>query len=228
MIFDTISHDIRPYLERKYAIAQQGADAQTSNANTAAMSAQTDRMALPSENRLREATANYTDVQGRYLPLTAVSGASRDFAGAREASANAAFTDYRRTDFSDELKALFGITSGLVANDGRTGARAGGVQPNVPTQPPRYSAPPYAGDLYDPRNPTNMTSLTPEELTRRVRGPGYAKGTARVPGKGAPTKDTVKARLAPNEAVLNAAAADLLGRGFIERLNQIGAHKLGI
>jgi hypothetical protein len=40
--------------------------------------------------------------------------------------------------------------------------------------------------------------------------------------------DTVKAKLAPNEAVLNREAADMLGRGLIQALNSVGAQKMGM
>lgn len=57
---------------------------------------------------------------------------------------------------------------------------------------------------------------------------GYAKGIAKVPGKGSPKKDTVKAKLAPGEAVLNADAAETMGRGLIAALNQVGAQRMGL
>jgi hypothetical protein len=38
----------------------------------------------------------------------------------------------------------------------------------------------------------------------------------------------VKAKLAPGEAVLNKAAADMAGRGAISRLNAAGARKMGM
>lgn len=59
-------------------------------------------------------------------------------------------------------------------------------------------------------------------------GLGFAKGTARVPGKGDGTKDTVPAKLAPGEAVLNKPAADMAGRGLIAVLNKMGAQKMGM
>lgn len=69
-----------------------------------------------------------------------------------------------------------------------------------------------------------------EDLMRQKNQPstGYAKGTARVPGKGDGTKDTVKAKLAPGEAVLNKAAAEGMGRGLIAALNKMGAKKMGM
>lgn len=57
---------------------------------------------------------------------------------------------------------------------------------------------------------------------------GYRKGIARVPGKGNGTKDTVKAKLAPGEAVLNKAAAEHMGRGLITALNALGQQKMGM
>lgn len=57
---------------------------------------------------------------------------------------------------------------------------------------------------------------------------GFAKGTARVPGKGDGTKDTVNAKLAPGEAVLNKPAAEGMGRGLIAALNKLGAQKMGM
>jgi len=56
----------------------------------------------------------------------------------------------------------------------------------------------------------------------------YSSGTAKVPGKGSPKVDSVDAKLAPGEAVLNAAAADHLGRTTIALLNAIGEQKMGL
>jgi len=77
------------------------------------------------------------------------------------------------------------------------------------------------------------TSLTPIDagLTRPLGSSsrmGFAKGTARVPGKGSPKKDTVPAMLAPGEAVLNQPAAEGLGRGLIALLNAAGQQKMGM
>lgn len=64
-----------------------------------------------------------------------------------------------------------------------------------------------------------------DELGNPIRA---KKGLTRVPGKGDGKKDTVKARLAPGEAVLNKAAADGMGRGLIAALNKVGAQKMGL
>lgn len=57
---------------------------------------------------------------------------------------------------------------------------------------------------------------------------GFKRGIARVPGKGNGMKDTVKAKLAPGEAVLNKAAADHMGRGLIGALNKAGAQRMSM
>ena len=59
---------------------------------------------------------------------------------------------------------------------------------------------------------------------------GYSlkTGTEKVPGKGSGKVDTVDAKLAPGEAVLNKAAAEHLGRGFIKMLNHMGMMKMGM
>jgi hypothetical protein len=75
-----------------------------------------------------------------------------------------------------------------------------------------------------PTPPASVTAAAQQEDQMKR----YAKGTARVPGKGDGTKDTVKAKLAPGEAVLNKAAADGMGRGLINVMNQLGAKKMGM
>lgn len=74
--------------------------------------------------------------------------------------------------------------------------------------------------------------LRDEETTSKKRGGNIGTslkhGTEKVPGKGDGTKDTVPAKLAPGEAVLNKAAAEFMGRGLIKKLNQMGMHKMGM
>ena len=66
---------------------------------------------------------------------------------------------------------------------------------------------------------------------------GQKKGTAVVRPKGvglkaalkaSGKKDTIPAKLATGEAVLNKSAADMLGRGMIAKLNAKGAAKMGM
>ena len=65
---------------------------------------------------------------------------------------------------------------------------------------------------------------------RKRYGLGHSlkTGTEKVPGKGSGKVDTVPATLAPGEAVLNKAAAEHLGRGFIKMLNHMGMMKMGM
>ena len=58
--------------------------------------------------------------------------------------------------------------------------------------------------------------------------PGYASGASQVPGIADPRVDSVRANLAPQEAVLNAGAADMVGRGLIDVLNAMGNLKMGM
>lgn len=55
-----------------------------------------------------------------------------------------------------------------------------------------------------------------------------AKGETKVPGKGSGKVDKVPRLLAPGEAVLNKAAAGMLGRKKIAELNKKGAKKMGL
>lgn len=56
----------------------------------------------------------------------------------------------------------------------------------------------------------------------------FRKGIAKVPGKGDGKVDTQPAMLAPGEAVLNKAAAGMLGRKKITQLNKKGVKKMGM
>ena len=90
------------------------------------------------------------------------------------------------------------------------------------------------GSFYDTLNRANSSEGTGlgdavDSVRSRYRSiGGLKKGTARVPGKGDGTKDTVPAKLAPGEAVLNKAAAEHVGRGLIAHLNSMGAEKMGL
>ena len=56
----------------------------------------------------------------------------------------------------------------------------------------------------------------------------YAGGTDQVPGQGTGAVDKVPAMLAPHEAVLNAGAANHVGRHLIDVLNALGAHNMAM
>lgn len=68
-----------------------------------------------------------------------------------------------------------------------------------------------------------------DEAKRRALG--LKKGTSKVvdkSGNGSPYKDTVPAKLAEGEAVLNAGAAKLIGRGNIADINKKGLRYMGL
>lgn len=77
-------------------------------------------------------------------------------------------------------------------------------------------------------------SIIQEEMKRQ----GFKKGTEYVSkgitkvkdktGNGSPTEDTVDAKLAEGEAVLNAGAAELIGREGIAELNKEGLKEMGM
>lgn len=117
------------------------------------------------------------------------------------------------------------LDSDPIAEGGFGGSMYGGVQDFIPTGPGSAN---YETKL---RNQMEVQEQLREELAPKKKNKGYTllkKGTAKVPGKGDGTKDTVPAKLAPGEAVLNKAAAEHLGRGLIKMLNQYGMHKMGM
>lgn len=69
----------------------------------------------------------------------------------------------------------------------------------------------------------------PRQIEEELKKQGLRKGKTRVTDPdGSPTEDTVDAKLADGEAVLNAGAAEMLGRDVIERLNVEGVGLLGL
>ena len=70
-----------------------------------------------------------------------------------------------------------------------------------------------------------------QQIEEEMKRQGYRKGVTRVKdktGKGSPKKDTVDAKLAEGEAVLNAGAANILGRKSIADLNKKGLAAMGM
>ncbi len=71
----------------------------------------------------------------------------------------------------------------------------------------------------------------PIQIEEELKRQGLRTGTDFVTdetGNGSPTVDTVDAKLAHGEAVLNAGASKLVGRAEIARLNKVGAKMLGL
>jgi hypothetical protein len=112
---------------------------------------------------------------------------------------------------SYEMRPWFSRTGGL-------SAPAGGGLPQITATGVTRSAP-------NLRGPAGQEQ---DRLSQLRQFQGFAKGTARVPGKGSGKVDTVPAVLAPGEAVLNKAAAEKMGRGTIAKANAAGARKMGM
>ena len=112
-----------------------------------------------------------------------------------------------------------------------TDAIAANIGANIP-QP--SVTPPPAPQPSSMLSPSPMTSSPPsnpsddEEDDLGLGGWRFSKGTARVPGKGSGKVDTVPAKLAPGEAVLNKGANDAMPQGLVAALNAMGAAKMGL
>jgi hypothetical protein len=192
----------KPWLERKYnnMDAQTGIQQQT--ANTEAMRAQA--AAELDLARASEAPANIAETQSR-------------------AGLNRAQTGLVGSQTQDQnLKNRAGAAYIPILNE-FTGA---GGAPSTSLSSPvfRLSAPGSLG-----------SSLESDERRRRGLRMGteevMVKGKTKVKdkkGKGSPTVDTVPAVLAEGEAVLNAGAAEIMGRDEIRELNKKGLRDMGL
>jgi len=185
--------------------------------------------------------SRYLDQKYANLGLIARSQAAENFAKAGLLGAQAqqfgptAETDRRLTGATAELKEMDVLDRRFpkviqrvmpTAEPENAGDRVGstGANPGLAGAPAKQ--PSAATD-----DNSSYQRVIRDLMRQRSQGgqaPGYAKGVARVPGKGDGTKDTVKAKLAPGEAVLNKAAAEGMGRGLIAALNKMGAKKMGM
>jgi hypothetical protein len=204
-------------IDRKYDILQQQADAQTGLENAQASVLPGDAAA---RQALQRAQAFQTNQTAQQVAPLAQAQLQQTQAGIGETGARAGYYGALGRATLDPLSApsalelhsfatQYGYPSGRLnvqpgANGGLTGTQggeaAGGLAPGA-----------FSAD--------NKLHLDGGE-------PGYSKGTAKVPGKPNGNKDTVKAKLAPGEAVLNKGAAEHMGRGLIGVLNAIGQHKM--
>ena len=197
--------DIDYWLSRKYAgiDAQNNADMIRANASAGLQRAQT--AVLPdttaADIAFQRAQTQHIGVETNLLPAESAARIRAANAGATRDTASAGLIGAQTTEQVADTRALDSILkSNSLAN--------GAIRRLYSSSLPDISL-----DAVDQRN-------------RAIRG--YAKGTARVPGKGSPKVDSVKAKLAPGEAVLNKPAADGLGRGLIAALNKMGSQKLGL
>lgn len=219
---------IQGFLNRKYSVLEQ-------NANTAALAERTRADLGFGELAQRgiavRADANLANTRAALLPAEAAS--TNALRGAQTANVTQttdllperAFTDNRGGRATSALQESLNlpitpVAPGAVGVGGGFG-RGATTLDQVIADRQRRGMPALSGSL-GLQGPDDILDVTP-----RVRM-GFAKGTARVPGKGSGKKDTVPAKLAPGEAVLNKAAADMAGRGAIAKLNAAGARKMGM
>lgn len=250
--------DISGLLARKYDILQQNADAQNrlSWAQSGLIGAQTQtepmeaaarataargagaagfgQAALSQANALQvpglaqseigERTAQAQDLVGHNW-LQHIQGNMYDPNGPQARDANAA-ANLRW--FGDAGYGYMGAGTDGSAAPGTSGSRWSipGLAPAGSTAPV-----PSGGNVVNgnPMAPGAFSATGRIETAGGNAGqPRYDTGTSQVPGDGSPKVDSVSAKLAPGEAVLNAAAAEHLGRSTIDFLNAIGAHKMGL
>lgn len=202
---------IAPWLATKYAIGKQSADAATVNANAGM--------------------------------IRSVAGAKVDNATAAEIAPNAevqrAYTGAQTGDVrvgTQQKTNLLPISEwqGRMADPaawGMLGLRPPGTGMAAPGTPGMVGSG-MTGMSSNQRSildgvPDPTLSLTPTLDQRQPVG-HYSKGTAKVPGKGSGKVDTVPAKLAPGEAVLNKGAAEMFGRENIANLNAHGAAAMGM
>lgn len=169
-------------------------------------------------------------------------GADKQAASA--AAQTSAFRDVSAMRDAGETRRNQATIDAGIVNTGITNAPYSQSSTNaMDTASQRYTAP-RMGYLSGSNTSPSASSLTPRvsgggdnsltkgmsEGTFELDGASrrFSKGTAKVPGHGDGTVDTVDAKLAPGEAVLNKAAAEMLGRGLIDLLNKHGMLQMGM
>ncbi len=187
-------------LKRKYDLMQQEAASQAARAAADVANARTAAARTPAQNALNFAQAGLYGVQTDEFGASAASQRGLEGAQSRRLDSDTALNLSDLQPANEAFRRQLGIGLGL-----RPSTDFMSVRP------------------YRPGIDEDYTLGSTGRFARN-----YAKGTARVPGKGSGKKDTVKAKLAPGEAVLNKAAADNLGRGMIAALNKVGARKMGL
>jgi hypothetical protein len=199
--------DFQDALNRKYDIMQQEVRARARSAGGGLSPELMNQRARRGQNPMTGVGVDYRDTMGQSPAPAAQQGSAQ------------------------------GGASGMTAPDTSTGFL---TAPPAPVEPPpassstRISDPTMGvtgiGDTYRSNAYTLPAFTTTATSRNRDASDPYrfAKGTARVPGKGDPRRDTVPAKLAPGEAVLNKPAADMAGRGLIAALNKLGAQKMGM
>ncbi|MDR3427799.1 hypothetical protein [Silvimonas sp.] len=219
--------DISGALETKYSILQQQADAAKTNAAAnASLAAARVKTEIPAQAGLMGAQGAYYGAEAQTLPgfRNALSGYYQGMGAAEQAQAGLLGANTQQTlhglgpGNEDNYWIAQSMRPGFTAGQQRLGGDNGSSD-GVTTTPVGTPRSVMDNGSY-PSQSQGVTSIGTGAVSK------YAKGTAKVPGKGKPNKDTVPAMLAPGEAVLNQGAADHVGRNLIDVLNAIGAHKM--
>lgn len=197
--------------------------AQASNLRSTANATDTQASLAPgvssSENALRAAQAGNFDVMGMLQRLQA-QGLGQDMAPVNPAQRNIIGQRFD-TSTSGLLKRLLGFAAGTSHVDPHD-------QPMHPSH--RAQLAQQLGYMH-PHEMQGMAagdSMVGDDMGMDMDVAGMAAGGGTVPGGGDGTVDTVNAKLAGGEAVLNKAAADFLGRDLIDKVNQAGAIAMGL
>jgi hypothetical protein len=234
-------------LDRKYNLMARDVATREMSAQSDAglRAAQTDTLRNEIDTSRALFSEQMSDAQGQTALRAAQAGTQRAQTGLYNEQAGA-LADFRRSTAPPPLP---GQGFAVLDDQGRPDPLAlPGIRlrrrtsPSLPEMRPlgfalgtEYVQPMPAAGMPTPTQPVRMPDGSYSFGGPRTTGGGgepvrrsYAKGTARVPGKGDGTRDTVPANLAPGEAVLNRPAADMAGRGLIAALNALGAQRMGM
>ena len=229
--------DFGAALERKYEIMGQEASARSRLADAQAGLTGAQTAAYPQESAARayaERGAGFNAFAGGNLQ-NVNAGLAPGLAGAEEAQRYGAAQGSIADAYARRYSTIPFAAGGYAADQafgrgGNPGDLSGGASSSGGTPSLGYSSPSSGVLQFD-------TPFAGSSASQNMNPPGirpvsgryeFNAGTSDVPGKGSSKVDSVPAKLAPGEAVLNAAAAEHLGRSTIDFLNAIGAHRMGL
>ena len=214
--------DINQILTRKYDILGQQAQAATTGAQAGMLTAQTGQQAERARAPLYAAEAQNQLAQGYATRSNADTMRMGEMARAPLYGAQARLTDTQASVLPSTAAADIGLHN---AQAGQIGAQTNAMY-RTPTDP--FTASIYQYRLEHPGEMLPGNYFGAGQPGAAVVGGHYAGGTSQVQGPGGPTEDKVAAKLSPDEAVLNAGAAEHLGRPIIQALNAVGLMKMGM
>lgn len=237
--------DISGLLARKYDILQQNADAQNrlSWAQSGLIGAQTQTEPMEAAARATAArgagAAGFGQAALSQANALQVPGLAQSEIGERTAQAQdlAAHSWLQHIQGTGDPNLTGGANQRWFGDDGY-GYQPNSAQPGGGYQVPGRAQAGSNNVIGGAQSPGYSTTTNGTSAIRSFDQPvpdqgqgtrfSFDTGTSQVPGDGSPKVDSVSAKLAPGEAVLNAAAAEHLGRSTIDFLNAIGAHKMGL